>query len=160
MSKGSLGKEPSGSYIEKSQPRAFSPTQTTMLSLTENYSPTITVSRASLDMWPRYLRTRNFLVHRISPSISSCTVVPGSWRVGLSAQARGAQMRKASSHTWKGTRQVWWANIKTQRDPEEATRSWEAGEDGWSSPRNLSAALEKHRFGKGRLEKHGRHHGA
>lgn len=56
---------------------------------------------------------------------------------------------------------MWWeSQNEIQKDPEETTLYWEAGEVSWSRPRNLSAALEKQRSGKRRLEKHGCHFGA
>lgn len=47
---------------------------------------------------------------------------------------------------------MWWeSQNETQKDPEETTPYWEAGEVSWSRPRNLIAALEKHKSGKRRL---------
>lgn len=133
VSKGSLGKEPFSLSIEKkSLLRAFSPTQTTMFFLTENHSPTITASRASLGEWPPYLRTRSFLVHSPSPSISSMHCGP---RIKESMTVKSSHRRPDEKSTfsdlaWKETRQLWWENKnETWKDPEETTLSWEVGED-------------------------------
>lgn len=118
--------------------------------LRESCSSPVPASRASLGMWPWYLRTRNFLLLRLSPSISSMHSGP---EILEGMTVNWSQRRKAPSQAWKGTQQVWWeSQNETQKDPEETTLYWEAGEVSWSRPGNLSAAFEKYRSGKRRLE--------